>query len=143
MNGNAWITVVALALRRTDGRWLMHQRPPEKHHGGLWEFPGGKVECNEAPDGALVREIREELGIAIQPQHLAPAGFAQSATSPDGPGIVILLYRADRWAGEPRALEGGEIAWLTPAEIAPLPKPPLDVALCRALFCRFVENPAQ
>jgi len=143
MHGTAWITVVALALHRADGRWLMHRRPPEKHHGGLWEFPGGKVEPDELPDAALEREIREELGIAIDRGRLRPAGFAQSAPQDGAPGIVILLYRTGHWIGEPRALEGGEVAWLTPGEIAPLLKPPLDVALCRALFGGSSEKPAR
>lgn len=138
-----WITVVALALRGGNGRWLMHRRPPEKHHGGLWEFPGGKVEPDELPDRALEREIREELGIAIRSDLLRPASFAQSAPSNGAPGIVILLYRTDHWTGDPCALEGGEVAWLTPEEIAPLPKPPLDVALCRALFGSLSEKPIQ
>ncbi|RXZ66679.1 (deoxy)nucleoside triphosphate pyrophosphohydrolase [Pelagerythrobacter rhizovicinus] len=137
------MVVAALALRRADGCWLMHRRPPERHHGGLWEFPGGKVESGEAPDCALEREIREELGIAIHRDRLDPASFAQSAPQGPMPGIVILLYRTDRWIGEPHALEGGEVAWLTPEEIAPLPKPPLDVALCRALFRASFANPVQ
>lgn len=138
-----WITVVALALRRADSRWLMHRRPPEKHHGGLWEFPGGKVEPDELPDRALEREIREELGIAIRRDRLQPVSFAQSAPHDGAPGIVILLYRTDHWTGEPQALEGGEVAWLTREEITPLPKPPLDVALCRALFGGSSEKAVQ
>ena len=58
-----WTCVVALALRDGKGRWLMHRRPADKHHGGLWEFPGGKVETGETPRNALVREIEEELGL--------------------------------------------------------------------------------
>lgn len=141
--GRKWITVVALALGQTDGRWLMHRRPPEKHHGGLWEFPGGKVEPDELPDCALEREIREELGIAVRPDRLRPVSFAQSAPRKNAPGIVILLYQTDHWTGEPCALEGGEVAWLTPEEIASLPKPPLDVALCQALFGGSSEKPVQ
>lgn len=138
-----WIAVSALALHGGDGRWLMHRRPPEKHHGGLWEFPGGKVESGELPDGALEREIHEELGIAIRRDRLQPVSFAQSAPQGNAPGIVILLYRTDHWTGEPHALEGGEIAWLKPEEIALLPKPPLDVALCEALFGGSSEKPTQ
>lgn len=138
-----WITVVALALRGADGRWLVHRRPLEKHHGGLWEFPGGKVERGELPDCALEREIREELGIAIRRDRLQPVSFAQSAPHENSPGIVILLYQTDHWTGEPCALEGGEIAWLTREEIAQLPKPPLDVALCEALFGGSSEKPIQ
>ena len=57
--------VVAVALVDGEGRVLMQMRPRAKAHGGLWEFPGGKVEPGEGPESALVREIREELGIEV------------------------------------------------------------------------------
>lgn len=129
-----WIAVVAVALGRPDGRWLMHRRPYGKLHAGLWEFPGGKVEQDEVPDFALEREIREELGIELHRNSLEPVGFARS-TGDEGPSaIVILLYRSTLWTGEPVALEGGEIGWFTPDEIAQLAKPPLDVALASDFF---------
>jgi 8-oxo-dGTP diphosphatase len=126
--------VVALALRDARGRWLMHRRPPEKQHGGLWEFPGGKVEPGETARAALVREVNEELGLTLDPERLEPASFA------DGPGvegqgdIVILLYIAGATAGEPRALEGGTVGWFAADEVLALAKPPLDVALASRLF---------
>lgn len=129
-----WIAVAALALARGDGCWLMHRRPPDKHHGGLWEFPGGKVEPGEMPDFTLEREIREELGIALDRHCLAPAAFAQIPPERGAAGIVILLYRSTWWSGEPQPLEGGEIAWFAPAEMAALAMPPLDVALVRDFF---------
>ena len=125
--------VVALALRDKEGRWLMHRRPAHKHHGGLWEFPGGKVEAAETPANALVREIREELGITIRVDDLQPAGFAQEASGTREAPIVILLYTCTRWEGEVEALEGGQVDWFTPAMIPTLPKPPLDVALWAGL----------
>jgi len=136
-----WIAVAALVLRRNDGRWLMHRRPPNKHHGGLWEFPGGKVEAGEMPDFALEREIREEIGIAIDRAHLDPSHFAQTAPADGRPGIVILLYTASRWEGTPQSLEGGEVGWWTPDEIGALDKPPLDVTLCESLFSQRFEHP--
>lgn len=117
----------------------MHRRPQGKHHGGLWEFPGGKVEPNERPRDALVREIAEELGIALSAVDLEPCGFAESAASDGQPPLVILLYRSLRWDGEPQALEGGEVAWLEPGEILALPRPPLDIALCEGLFEKSAE----
>lgn len=126
--------VVALALRDGDGRWLMHKRPDHKHHGGLWEFPGGKVEAHETPANALVREIEEELGIEIRCEHLAPAGFAQE---PDGTRecpIVILLYTCAHWEGDPQPLEGGAVDWFGADEVAALDKPPLDIALAARLL---------
>lgn len=126
--------VVAGALRRSDGRWLMHRRPEGKHHGGLWEFPGGKVEQGESPQDALCRELNEELGIVLEPN-----GFDFFASAPDGASgsdssIVIHLYTARRWQGEPQALEGGAIAWFTADEAKTLDMPPLDIELAARLF---------
>ena len=128
------LLVVAGALYRDDERWLMHQRPADKHHGGLWEFPGGKVEPSEFPKEALCRELAEELGVAIRPEDCEPLFFAESDASGPGPVIVILLYRIARWSGEPRALEGGAVGWFTPQGVAALAKPPLDVELAARLF---------
>ncbi|MXP43824.1 NUDIX domain-containing protein [Allopontixanthobacter sediminis] len=139
-NNPTWIPVVALALPETDGRWLMHYRSEEKQHGGLWEFPGGKVELGERPAIALVREIAEELGIGLNAVSLKPAGFAESSSECDSPQIVIMLYTSAPWdlsqLSQPRALEGGAVGWFTPSEIELLAKPPLDVVLARQLFGR-------
>jgi 8-oxo-dGTP diphosphatase len=130
----AWMAVVAGALHRADGRWLMHRRPEGKHHGGLWEFPGGKVEANEMPVQSLVRELAEELGIVCHAEACRPAGFAEREAGSGQPAIVILLYTVGAWAGEPQALEGGAIGWFTPAEVLELRKPPLDILLAGQLF---------
>jgi len=104
-----WTCVVALALRDGKGRWLMHRRPADKHHGGLWEFPGGKVETGETPRNALVREIDEELGLVIEPAACAPVGFAEETSGEGRPPIVIMLYTSV-WDGSGMGtLEGGEI----------------------------------
>lgn len=129
-----WIAVVAGALQRADGRWLMHRRPEGKHHAGLWEFPGGKVEASEMPRESLVRELAEELGISCRPGAIAPAGFAESVAGEAGQRIVILLYTLREWDGIPLALEGGAVDWFTPAQVLALPKPPLDVLLAAQLF---------
>ena len=131
--------VVALALRDGDGRWLMHRRPEHKHHGGLWEFPGGKVESHETPANALVREIEEELGIAIRADQLVPAGFAQEGESERERPIVILLYTCRQWDGSPQALEGGAIGWFTAQEVHALDRPPLDIALSGPLMEKYAD----
>jgi len=59
--------VVAAALPGPDGRLLLHRRPAGKRHAELWEFPGGKVEAGEIPRVALIRELTEELGVALDP----------------------------------------------------------------------------
>ena len=129
-----WICVVALALHDDRGRWLMHRRPLHKHHGGLWEFPGGKVEPGERPRVALVREIQEELGLSLAPHAVQPVAFAEENETGSAKPIVIMLY-SSAWDGSPvAALEGGEIAWFKPHAIDLLPKPPLDIELSRRLF---------
>jgi 8-oxo-dGTP diphosphatase len=130
----SFLTVVAGALHREDGLWLMHLRPEGKHHAGLWEFPGGKVENAEMPVQSLVRELAEELGIRCKTEDCSPAGFAESEPTQQEPRIVILLYTVSAWTGEPHALEGGGVAWFTPEEVLALPKPPLDIALAARLF---------
>ena len=126
--------VVAGALQRADGLWLMHRRPLEKHHGGLWEFPGGKVEPTEIPREALSRELAEELGIAIEEDAVSPLFFAESRASEGHSAIVILLYKISEWSGEAQALGGQAVDWFTPQVIFDLPKPPLDEELCERLF---------
>jgi len=133
-NNPTAILVVAAALRDESGRWLMQRRPAHKQHGGLWEFPGGKVEPGETPGAALVRELNEELTITVAPDDLTTSSFASGEGEGGSPAIVILLYTAARWSGVPRAEEGGEVGWFTTAEIAALDRPPLDVALCAQVF---------
>ena len=131
-----WICVVALALHDDRGLWLMHRRPLHKHHGGLWEFPGGKVEADERPRKALVREIQEELGLSLAPHTVQPVAFAEEDDTGSAKPIVIMLYRSV-WDGSPvEAREGGEIAWFAPREIESLDKPPLDIELMRHLFAK-------
>ncbi len=132
--GAGIMLVVAGALARKDGRWLMHKRPLAKHHGGLWEFPGGKVEPQEAPVFALVRELEEELGISVKTESCRAAVFADQGKSANQTPIVILLYTIAQWEGKPQALEGEEIGWFLPEEIEQLDKPPLDIVLARRLF---------
>lgn len=129
------ILVVAAALIDARGRALLHQRRPGGRHGGLWEFPGGKVETGETPAGALVREIDEELGIALDPAALVPAGFACDAENDPtrrDPHLV-LLYGCGSWQAEPRCLAGAAIGWFAPADVAALPLVPLDRPLAASL----------
>lgn len=136
-----WLFVVAAAVRRADGRWLLHRRPPGKHHGGLWEFPGGKVEQGEMPGKALIRELSEELGIEVESCDLKPFTFAESDRDGSTAGLVIALYTVTKWRGEPRALDdGADIAWYGLEELPRLSKPPLDIVLARSLIHCFGEG---
>ncbi|MCT2558246.1 (deoxy)nucleoside triphosphate pyrophosphohydrolase [Tsuneonella sp. YG55] len=128
-----WMAVVAGAMQRDDGRFLLQRRPLEKHHGGLWEFPGGKIEVGESPRNALVRELNEELTVTIDPQDLVAQAFAEEMPAGGRPGIVILLYTVIAWQGFPVAEPGAEIGWFGLAEADRLALPPLDKALVRSL----------
>ena len=136
-----WMLVVAAALQCADGRWLMQRRPEGKHHAGLWEFPGGKVEPFELPSQALAWELTEEVGVRCDGSQLEPAGFAEAHASEAGREIVILLYSLTMWDGEPAALEGGTIAWFTPAEVLTLAKPPLDAILAAQVVPKTLKRP--
>lgn len=128
------IWVVAGALMRPDGTCLMHRRPYEKHHGGLWEFPGGKVEVTEIPVKALIRELQEELGIIVSESACEPVAFADERGRSLANPIVILLYKITSWEGDPQALEGGAVDWFDRDGIGQLDKPPLDSLLFERLF---------
>jgi 8-oxo-dGTP pyrophosphatase MutT (NUDIX family) len=111
------LLVVAGALVRGEGaeaRLLLQQRPLGKHHGGLWEFPGGKVEPGETPAEALARELAEELGIAVDPADCVPLTFAvRSAHEGWRRGaiwsccsIAVPLGRARPWPNPARPCNG-------------------------------------
>jgi len=121
------LIVVAAALIDGDGRLLVQQRPQGKAMAGLWEFPGGKVEAGELPEAALIRELREELGVDVQQACLAPACFASEPLGDRH--MILLLYICRKWHGIPRALEGPAIRWVRPLELHGLDMPPADKPL--------------
>ncbi|GAA0280437.1 (deoxy)nucleoside triphosphate pyrophosphohydrolase [Alteraurantiacibacter aestuarii] len=125
-----WLAVVALALQDESGRLLMQQRPDHKHHGGLWEFPGGKVEKGENPRQALVREIAEELGVRIEADDLIPAFVADEAGSRM---VVLILYTCLRWCGDVEPAEGQDWGWFSQDQASALPMPPMDASLLRRI----------
>lgn len=127
------LLVVAAMIRDGAGRILLQQRPPGKAHAGLWEFPGGKVEPGETPPESLVRELEEELGLALDGDSLIPITFAERMPEPDGRAIVILLYSVGRWQGQPEAREGGAFEWAEPERLGTYPMPPLDIDLLSRL----------
>lgn len=125
------ILVAAVGLVDADGRVLLAQRPPGKKMAGLWEFPGGKVEPGETPEAALIREMREELGIDIKEACLAPFTFASHAY--DDFHLLMPLYLCRRWQGTPAPHEGQVLKWVRPKEMKDYPMPPADVPLVAML----------
>lgn len=116
--------IVAAALVDQEGRVLVQQRPDDKEMGGLWEFPGGKIEAGETPEAALARELREELDIIVDQQALEANGFASARVGERH--MLLLLYICRAWQGEPRLLEAQDMRWVTIAEMEALPMPPAD-----------------
>lgn len=125
------LLVTAVALVDADGRVLLAQRPPGKSLAGLWEFPGGKVDAGETPEAALVRELREELGIDTKSSCLAPLTFASHRY--EDFHLLMPLYVCRVWQGTPQALEGQTLAWVRPAAMGDYPMPPADIPLVAML----------
>ena len=123
------LDVVAVALIDQSGRVLLQRRPADRQHGGLWEFPGGKLEACETAVPGLMREIMEELGLGLAEPDLAWLAQAQDPAA----GIVINLYTCRRWAGIPLCLDAQEIGWFTSTELGRLAMPPLDRPLAEAV----------
>jgi 8-oxo-dGTP diphosphatase len=121
------VLVAACALVDADGRVLLAQRPAGRPMAGLWEFPGGKVETGERPEQSLIREMKEELGIVIREECLAPLTFA-SHTYPDF-HLLMPLYVCRRWEGTVFAQEGQKLAWVRPNRLQDYEMPPADVPL--------------
>lgn len=121
------VLVVACALIDADGRVLIAQRPPQKAMGGLWEFPGGKIEAGETPEATLIRELAEELGIVVKEACLAPFTFASHAY-PDF-HLLMPLYVCRRWEGTPALREHSALKWVRPKDLSRWPMPPADLPL--------------
>ena len=121
------VLVSAVALIDADGRVLLAQRPEGKSMAGLWEFPGGKVEPGETPEAALIRELREELGIDTWASCLAPLTFASHAY--DSFHLLMPLFACRKWQGIVAPQEGQKLVWVRPADLRSYPMPPADVPL--------------
>lgn len=131
----AIVLVAAAALVDADGRVLLARRPEGKAMAGLWEFPGGKLGPGETPERALIRELREELGVDVEGSCLAPLAFASHGY--DGFHLLMPLYVCRVWRGAVTPREGQKFRWVRPARLRDFPMPPADaplVALLRDLL---------
>ena len=119
--------VVACALIDVDKRVLIAQRPEGKPLAGFWEFPGGKVEAGERPETTLIRELREEIGIIVKEDCLAPLTFASHAY--DDFHLLMPLYICRRWEGQVIAREAQKLAWGRANKLRDYKMPPADLPL--------------
>jgi 8-oxo-dGTP diphosphatase len=121
---------VAAGIVLQDGRVLVARRRKGDHLGGLWEFPGGKMEPGETPHDALQRELAEELGVRVR------VGPLWGILSHRYPERSVRLHFLFAWIeeGEPRAAAAEELRWATPPELASLSFPGADRPLVTALL---------
>ncbi|MBR0661645.1 bifunctional GNAT family N-acetyltransferase/(deoxy)nucleoside triphosphate pyrophosphohydrolase [Neoroseomonas oryzicola] len=129
--GKPILLVAAVGLIDPDNRVLLARRPEGKPLAGLWEFPGGKVRAGETPEVALIRELKEELGIDVTEACLAPFAFASHGY--EAFHLLMPLFLCRRWQGQVTALEGQALAWVRPQRLADYAMPPADVPLVALL----------
>lgn len=125
------VLVAAVALVDADGRVLIARRPEGKSMAGLWEFPGGKVHDGETPERALVRELKEELGIDVTESCLGAFTFASHAY-PDF-HLLMPLYLCRKWKGTAAPHHHSALKWVRPDKLADYEMPPADKPLVAML----------
>ena len=128
------VRVVAAVIRREDGRFLITQRKAEDALGGLWEFPGGKVDEGETSEAALARELREELDVAADVGarlHLTRHHYADS-----GKHLAIEFFDIVRVVGTPRCVDVADLRWVTPSELGAYDFPEADAEFIAWLRAR-------
>ena len=121
------VLVAACALIDPDHRVLLAKRPEGKSMAGLWEFPGGKVEKNETPEACLIRELKEELGLDIIENCLAPLTFASHTY--ESFHLLMPLYVCRVWNGIPKPRENQTLKWVRPADMGDFDMPAADLPL--------------
>ena len=123
--------VVSIALINNYDQVLIAKRPNNKHLAGFWEFPGGKVEKDETPENALIREVKEELNVNINNKCIAPLSFSEFDYK--NFHLLLLLYICRRWEGEPLTMEENELKWVKPSMLRKYKMPPADDSLIYSL----------
>ena len=122
--------VVACSLIDIDGRILLAKRPDNAQMGGLWEFPGGKVEPSETIAEALSRELQEELGVLVE----AAEPFMVIDHDYGDKQVRLDVYHVTRWQGEAQGLEGQPLAWKLPVELIGWPFPAANTPILERLL---------
>lgn len=125
------ITVAAVALIDKDGRILISKRPEGKHKSGYWEFPGGKMEEDEAPQITLVRELQEELGIEVCTGCLTPLNFTSYRY--EDFHLLMPVFTCRNWEGVPQGKEGQLLKWVRKNELKEYQFPEANGPILQAL----------
>jgi 8-oxo-dGTP diphosphatase len=123
------IQVAVAVIEDNEARVLLAKRPDHLHQGGLWEFPGGKLEPGEGLAQALRREIREELGLQLG----AHRPLIQVRHDYGDRQVLLDVQRVLRWQGQAQGLEGQQLAWVPPAQLHLYPMPAADWPIIQAL----------
>jgi len=123
--------VASAVLVDCDGRVLISRRPKNKEMEGLWEFPGGKIEDNETPEIAIVRELEEEIGIKTCAGCLMPLTFASYRY--DRFHLVMTVFVCRQWENIPVAKEGQDLKWVPPKELLSYEMPEANRLLVTAV----------
>lgn len=132
-NVNKTIQVVAALIRNEKGEFLICQRPANKSRALLWEFVGGKVEKNETPRDALIRECHEELAIMVNPTQI----FDQVTHSYDDVTVHLTLFLATITSGTPQKLEHNDIKWVTVSQMPNYDFCPADYTILQKIQRQF------
>ncbi|MDA9271843.1 8-oxo-dGTP diphosphatase MutT [bacterium] len=123
--------VAVAIITDSNQRVLITQRPPEKSHSGLWEFPGGKLEPNETPEDALIREIKEEVGLSI----LSHDYLGQIDHQYTQRMVSLFIYRVTHFSGEALCREQQTgLCWVEPIHLHRYAFPDANEQIIK-LFC--------
>lgn len=129
MSDSSLIHVAAGVLVDRAGRVLLARRHADTHQGGLWEFPGGKLEPGETVSNALIRELQEELGIQVTNQRPLIRVYHAYADC----RVLLDVYRVTAWLGKVTAMEGQPLVWVDREDLEDYPMPEADVPLIKAI----------
>ncbi len=116
------VRVAVAVVYNEQGEVLIQQRAADSHQGGLWEFPGGKVEAHETVKLALEREIREELNIII----ISSRPLITIAHDYGDRHVSLEVFKVVKWQGQPQAMEHQPLQWVSPARLSHYPMPAAD-----------------